>query len=151
MASRHNPAIAYGNLRRRIPPVITTASSAVESTTLLTGSGEAFARRRVPIFATWVVALAVPAISAAITDHSGETDPSELKVRAIAPIGRMKVWTASQSESTPGILSATSSMQYMEAEIPMTQGFASASRPWSLSWTWRKSHRMAAPAMQVAR
>src|SRR6185295_10192522 len=103
-------------------------NTAIESSTklsvqLLTGSGLTLAAARAVALAPCEVSATVPASSAAPIFHSSGTPPAKaLYDRKAAAGGRMKVWTASQTLSTYGILSATNSMTNSARASPSTTG-----------------------------
>ena len=68
-----------------------------------------FERRRVVAFAVCAARAVVPASNTMITSRVGLECPRTWMARSAPPIGRMMVWTASQTESIQGILSAKNS------------------------------------------
>src|ERR1700737_2748481 len=73
------------------------------------GSGELFTSNRVLVLTLCEAKLIVPPSNATITSKTGLVSPRVRTARKAPPNGRITVWTASQIESTQGILSAKNS------------------------------------------
>src|SRR5213076_1743270 len=84
-------------------------SSPKLSAQLLNGSGLAFTAARALAFVPCEVRATPPAMSAALQRHSGAAPLAAAYASIAAAGGRMKVWTASQTVSKYGILSARNS------------------------------------------
>ena len=89
---------------------MTKTSSARLSAQLENGSGLVLATARVPALVKCVPAARVPPRSATRPSTVGLASPSAATAMRAPPTGRISVWTASQSESSQGILSATNSI-----------------------------------------
>src|SRR6059058_4864960 len=87
------------------------------------GSGDVFERRRVVALAVCVASAVVPASNTMITSKVGLECPRTWMARSAPPIGRMMVWTSSQTESIQGILSAKNSRRKRMPEIITTIGW----------------------------
>src|SRR5262245_31716878 len=97
-------------------------SSTIEANQLLKGSGDVLINTRVPAFVACDAALKLPPKSPAAIDMAGFTSPTA-PAASSAPAGiRMNVCSASHAESTPGVLSAKNSTQYMNTAAAITSG-----------------------------
>src|SRR5690606_6707843 len=112
---------SHGYDQARASAPTTTTSSVAEAVQLLTGSGEVLSRARDPAFTAWLVR-ATPAPAAIMPAPSSPSGESAAAARK-APAGtRARVWTRSQAESMPGILSARNSVSASAPDTPSTQG-----------------------------
>lgn len=110
-------------------PPANSASSPRDVTTLLTGSGEVLIAARALALAKWVPAAKVPPSRPKAICSAPPWSPITAAASA-APAGmRMKVWAASQRESSQGSLSAKNSTSSSRPDTPSTSGWASTLRP----------------------
>src|SRR6185369_6778612 len=124
----------------------TAPSPSSDSAMFENGSGEAFAEARVVILAAWLVAASVPPINAAAVTQLAWSPPKTAAASA-APAGmRTNVWIASQTLSSPGILSTKNSSRSISPLAPRTIGEA---RMWRSPGRWTQPSQPARPVRKT--
>lgn len=92
-------AETHGLAKARPTTPRTVTSSALESTMLLTGSGEVLTAARAPALTRWAASAVNPPVAAVNAASSEELSWPKRYPRVAPTAGRMTVWTESHIES----------------------------------------------------
>ncbi len=102
-------AAIHGWNMAKVTTPATPRSSAVLTAILLNGSGEVLTAILVPAFTRWLISAVEPPMAPAASSGSEPLSPASSAATTAPATGLMTVCAVSQTESTYGILSATTS------------------------------------------